>query len=134
MTAFRLYMRVGDETDVIAARAAGGRIARSTGFDNAAIQCIVTSISELANNIVLHAGSGDIRLSVIRVDGKRGLEVVATDSGRGIADVDRALTDGFSTNGGLGSGLPGARRMMSELSVDSDLGRGTVVRAVKWLQ
>jgi serine/threonine-protein kinase RsbT len=72
-------------------------------------------------------------LSIIRLQGKRGLEIVAADTGKGIEDVGLALTDGFSTRGGLGSGLPGASRMMSELHVASDAGRGTVVRAVKWL-
>jgi serine/threonine-protein kinase RsbT len=134
MTAPSVDIRIADQADVVAARVTGGRLARSAGFDETAAQCIVTSISELAANILLHAKSGTICLRIIRVQGKKGLEVVARDTGKGIEDVDLALKDGFSTRGGLGSGLPGARRMMSELQVASDIEGGAVVRAVKWLE
>jgi serine/threonine-protein kinase RsbT len=134
MTAPSVDIRIADEADVVAARVTGGRLARSAGFGEAAAHCIVISISELAGNILAHAGNGTIRLRIIRVDGKKGLEVVARDTGKGIEDVEAALTDGFSTGGGLGSGLPGAQRMMSELHVASDVEGGAVVRAVKWLE
>ena len=65
--------------------------------------------------------------------GDTGLEVVASDRGQGIRDVDQAMKDGFSTNGGLGSGLPAVARLMSEMEISSTSGKGTVVRAVKWL-
>jgi len=134
MTVPSVDIRIADEADVVAARVTGGRLARSAGFDETAAQCIVTSISELAANILLHARTGTICLRIIRVQGKKGFEVVARDSGKGIEDVELALKDGFSTRGGLGSGLPGARRMMSELHVASDIEGGAVVRAIKWLE
>ncbi len=93
---------------------------------------ISTAISELARNIVLYAKRGEILLGHMHDGEKRGISVVARDEGPGIPNVERALQDGYSTSGGLGLGLPGTRRLVDELEVVSEVGRGTTVTLKKW--
>jgi serine/threonine-protein kinase RsbT len=94
---------------------------------------LATAISEVARNITSYAGSGAIRVAVSERDGRRALVVRAEDEGPGIADIERALEDGYSTGRGLGLGLPGARRLMDRLIVESTPGQGTVVEMWKWI-
>jgi len=127
-------LSIVDETDIAMARIAGRDLARGLGFDTVDVHCIVISISELATNIFAFAGRGVIELRQIESEDRGiGLEVVASDSGPGIYDLELAMTDGQSTNGGLGGGLPGVKRLMSEMEITSVVGQGTVVKAVKWL-
>ena len=94
---------------------------------------VATSVSELANNLFFHAaGGGTITLSAVRRDGQRGIEVIAEDDGPGIPEVELAMQDGFSTNGGLGGGLPGAKRLMDEFEITSTVAGGTRIVARKW--
>lgn len=94
---------------------------------------IVTSVAELANNLFLHATRGGaISVVLVQHDGRRGIEVVAEDQGPGIADVPQAMQDGFSTIGGLGSGLPSVARLMDECKIASAPGVGTRIVARKW--
>ena len=93
---------------------------------------IATAISEVARNIVVHAGGGELVMTPVSSERRRGLTVVATDDGTGIRDIDAALTDGWATRGGLGLGLPGARRLMDEFQIKSVLRRGTTVTMSKW--
>jgi serine/threonine-protein kinase RsbT len=88
--------------------------------------------SELARNILKYAGHGRVQLEVLEQTGRRGVRVVATDRGPGIEDVEQAMADHYSTGGTLGLGLSGARRMMDELTITSDPGKGTRVEATKW--
>lgn len=121
------------ESHVALARLAGGQLADSAGLHLTERYCITISISELASNILRHAGAGMITIKVIaQPDGKRGLEVLADDQGKGIEDVNLARQDGYSTDGGIGGGLPGVCRLMSEVEISSTLNKGTSVRAVKW--
>ncbi len=120
------------ESDIVAARHGGRRIAGEAGFGATDLTLIATAISEVAKNIIDFAGSGEIRISLVEVDGRTGLEIVATDAGPGINDVHRALEDGFSTEQGLGLGLPGARRLMDEFALESEVGKGTTVTMCKW--
>ena len=122
-----------DEADIVAARRSGRRLAQSAGFTMADLTSIATAISEVARNITSYAGQGQITITVIECGDRRGIEVTAEDQGPGIADVDRALEDGYSTAHGMGLGLPGARRLMDELSVDSSVGVGTTVVMRKWV-
>ncbi len=92
---------------------------------------IATAVSEIARNIVRFAGTGEVLIELVDVP-RPGVRVVARDTGPGIEDVQRALTDGYSTYHGLGLGLPGARRLMDEFSVVSEIGRGTTVTMTKW--
>ncbi|MBA4143269.1 MAG: anti-sigma regulatory factor [Nitrosospira sp.] len=92
----------------------------------------VTAASELARNTLKYGGGGQVRFSVLAADGSLGLCLVFIDAGPGIKDVPQALTDGFTTQGGLGLGLGGARRLVDEFDIESEPGKGTTVRIVKW--
>ena len=93
---------------------------------------VATAISEVARNIVEYAREGEIVLSVLRNGDRHGIVVVASDRGPGIPDVDLAMQDGYSTGHSLGLGLPGARRLMDEFDIDSEISRGTTVTMKKW--
>jgi serine/threonine-protein kinase RsbT len=123
---------VNESHDIVTARQAGHRLAGELGFSLTDVTMIVTAISEIARNITSYAGRGTIRVSVDTREGRPALIVRATDEGPGIADVERALEEGYSTGHGLGLGLPGARRLMDRLIVDSSPGRGTTVEMWKW--
>lgn len=91
------------------------------------------AITEVARNILLHAGQGEVRINSIQDGGDRvSIVVLARDEGPGIGDVAAALRDGFSTSGGLGMGLSGARRLMDGFEVFSELGQGTTIKMCKW--
>lgn len=120
-----------EELDIVTARQAGRELCRSLGFNVVDLTRITTAISELARNIILYAGTGTISISTINNSDMVGIEIIAQDEGPGIADVQKALTDGFSTSNGLGAGLPGVRRLMDEFEIKSG-NSGTTVRAVKW--
>jgi serine/threonine-protein kinase RsbT len=124
---------VGNPDDIVAARQAGHRLASALGFSLTDVTMIATAISEVARNITSYAGFGAIRVAVQDRDGRRALVVRAEDDGPGIANIERALEDGFSTGRGLGLGLPGARRLMDRLIVKSAPGEGTVVEMWKWI-
>lgn len=119
--------------DIVTARQAGHELAAALGFTLTDRTMISTAISEIARNITSYAGSGEIRLLVDLRDGRRSLVVQAEDQGPGIRDIARALEDGYSTGRGLGLGLPGARRLMDGLTIDSAPGRGTLIEMWKWV-
>jgi serine/threonine-protein kinase RsbT len=123
---------VAADTDIVEARQTGRDLAAQLGFSLTDLTMIATAISEVARNITTYAGRGDVTLRLIRQADRRGLVVIARDDGPGIADIDRALQDGFSTGRGMGLGLPGARRLMDEFEIDSSPGRGTTVTMRKW--
>jgi serine/threonine-protein kinase RsbT len=125
-------VRISEDADLIAARAEGRTLAHAQGFSRTDATLIATAISEIARNIVAHAGNGHIELKLVEEDNRRGLVIVATDDGPGIADVERALEDGYTTGLGLGLGLPGARRIMDEFAITSKPGQGTKVVMHKW--
>jgi serine/threonine-protein kinase RsbT len=103
------------------------------GFTSTDLTLLATAISEVARNITAYAGEGEVQLSVIRgTNGRQGIEVVASDKGPGIANVELALQDGYTTGGGLGLGLPGARRLVDDFELQTAPGEGTTVRLVKW--
>jgi serine/threonine-protein kinase RsbT len=123
---------VASDSDMVPARAEGRRLAESLGFSRTDATLIATAISEIGRNILVHAGTGEITLTALHDNGRCGLEVVARDDGPGMSDVDAALSDGYASRGGLGLGLPGARRLMDEFDVSSRLGEGTTVKMRKW--
>jgi len=121
------------DADIVAARQAARELAARLGFSRTDLTILATAVSEMTRNIVRFAGTGEVVIELI--DGhRRGVQVVARDTGPGIPDVDKALTDGYSTYDGLGLGLPGARRLMDEFAVVSEPGRGTTVTMTKWCQ
>ena len=93
---------------------------------------LVTAASELARNTLLHGGGGRAEVQIVANGRRKGVRIVFTDSGPGIPDLDLAFTDGYTTKGGLGLGLSGARRLMDEFEVQTAPGQGTTVTAVKW--
>jgi serine/threonine-protein kinase RsbT len=123
---------INSERDIVVARQVGRAMARDFGFSVSDATLIATAISELARNIISYAGEGMITMNVIYDSKREGLLIVASDEGPGIADIPRALRDGFSTSGSLGIGLPGVRRLMDEFSIDSKLEHGTIVTVTKW--
>jgi len=126
-------VRVVEEIDISAARIAARALAEGIGFRRVETFCVATSVSELANNLFFHAASGGtITMAAVRRNGDIGVEVVAEDNGPGIADVGLAMEDGFTTNGGLGGGLPGVERLMDEFEIASSAEAGTRVMARKW--
>ena len=133
MTASEEVIDVKNSDDIVAARQAGHQLARDLGFSLTDVTMIATAISEVARNITSYAGSGAIRVAVAERDGRIALVVRAEDEGPGIVDIERALEDGYSTGRGLGLGLPGARRLMDRLIVESTPGQGTVVEMWKWI-
>jgi len=121
----------GDE-DLVKARAEARAMAARLGFPRPAPTLIATAISEIARNIVVHVGCGELVLAPLREDDRLGLVVTARDRGPGIRDLDAALRDEYSGRSGLGLGLPGARRLMDEFDVESDADNGTTVTMKKW--
>jgi serine/threonine-protein kinase RsbT len=121
------------EVDVYVAIGRGRELATALGFDDIDRTRIEIVILELTRNILAHAGSGELLLEPLQEPGRIGMAVEARDRGPGIADVELAMRDGYSTARTLGAGLPGVRRLMDTFAIESTVGVGTRVRAVKWL-
>jgi serine/threonine-protein kinase RsbT len=122
---------VRTDADIVAARQAARALAERLGFPATDLTLIATAVSEVVRNIVRFADTGEVVVELVEQP-RRGIRVVARDSGPGIADVEQALRDGYSTYQGLGLGLPGARRLMDEFAIASEVGRGTTVTMTKW--
>jgi serine/threonine-protein kinase RsbT len=123
---------IAADVDIVQARQLGRELAAQLGFSAGDQTVIAAAISEIARNILMYAKRGEMQLRTVNDGARRGLIVVAQDQGPGIRDVERALQDGYSTSGGLGLGLPGARRLMDDFEVLSEVGRGTRVTMKKW--
>jgi anti-sigma regulatory factor (Ser/Thr protein kinase) len=119
------------DSDVVLARQAVRELAERLGFSRTELTVIATAVSEVTRNIVRFANAGEVVVEIVE-GRRRGIRVVARDTGPGIADVERAMSDGYSTYNGLGLGLPGARRLMDEFAIVSEVGRGTTVTMSKW--
>ncbi len=136
MSAVAEVIPLAREEDIVTARQRAREISRELGFGAVDQSRIATAVSELARNVLRYAGGapGDVRIRAL--DGpspeRVGVEVVVHDEGPGIPDVHAALRDGYTSSGGLGLGLPGARRLMDELTIDTAMGRGTTVTMRKW--
>ncbi len=123
---------INSDADLVTARAEGRAMAEQLGFPRPDPTLIATAISEIARNIVVHVGHGEIILKPCEDANRFGLVVIATDHGPGIRDVEAALRDDYSGRGGLGLGMPGARRLMDDFEVASDAETGTAVTMRKW--
>jgi len=127
-------IEIQNEDDIVLARRMGRDMAISMGFKTIDCTRIATAISELARNILIYTSGGSIRVQIVHVNNcKRGIEVCARDSGPGIKDISLVMSDGYSTSNGLGLGLPGAKRLMDEFEIESEVQKGTVVTVRKWL-
>jgi len=126
--------RIGSESDIVLARKIVRDFSTELGFSLTDVTRIVTAASELTRNIYHYAGSGLMRWRPLSQGGQVGLELIFEDQGPGIPDVEKAMEAGFSTGKGLGLGLPGSKRLMDEMTIQSRPGQGTVVGVRKWLK
>ena len=123
---------INQQSDIVTARRESRSVAVELGFSSAEHAVIATAISEIARNIVLYAKRGEIVLDPIEKEQRIGIRITASDSGPGIPDIELAMRDGYSTSKGLGLGLPGARRLMDEFVLVSQVGKGTRISMTKW--
>lgn len=132
MTVTDVAVPIKAEEDIVLARRAGREMARVLGFRSVDQSRLATAISELARNILRYAETGEVLIHPTQ--NARGIEIVARDEGPGIRNVDLAMEDGYTSGQGLGIGLPGTRRLVDEMDVQSELGQGTTVTIRKWLR
>lgn len=125
-------VEIASDGDLVSARAEARALADGMGLSRTDATLLATAISEVARNIVVHAGTGEILLRSDADDNRRGVVAVARDSGPGIENIESAMREGYGTKDGLGLGLPGARRLVDEFEIDSCVGRGTTVILKKW--
>jgi serine/threonine-protein kinase RsbT len=123
---------IESDADVVTARQRARELAADLELSSTDQTLLATAISEVARNITTYAQRGEVLVSIVHENDRRGIRVVARDEGPGIEDLERALQDGYTTGGGLGLGLPGARRLVDDFSIDSAPGKGTTVTLVKW--
>ncbi|MFA6543260.1 MAG: anti-sigma regulatory factor [Limisphaerales bacterium] len=123
---------ITSENDIVVARKIVRDAATSLGFSLTDVTRIVTAASELTRNIYHYARSGVVRWRFLNQDSTVGLELVFEDSGPGISDVEQAMQPGYTTGKGLGMGLPGSKRLMDEMKIESVVGKGTTVTVRKW--
>lgn len=127
-------VNIQKEWDIVGARQLGRDVAKNVGFSTVDQARIATAISELARNIYLYADSGKICFEIIDNMGKKGVAILAIDDGPGIQDVSQVMQDGYSTSRGLGAGLPGVKRLVDDFDLKSESGKGTEIKAVKWVR
>ena len=125
---------IAQETDIVTARQKGRELAALSGLTATEQTLIATAISEVARNIVVYAHHGEVVLAPLEQRGRRGVLVIARDEGPGIANLELAMRDGFSTSKSLGMGLPGAKRLMDEFELSSVVGHGTTITMKKWVR
>jgi serine/threonine-protein kinase RsbT len=123
---------IASDDDVVTARQLARQLATDLGLGGTDITLLATAISEVARNITTYAGRGELSIEPVTDGLRRGVRIVASDEGPGIANLELALRDGYSSGSGLGLGLPGARRLVDEFDVHTEIGRGTIVTLVKW--
>ena len=125
---------ISGEQDIVLARQRARDVARGLGFGMVDQSRVATAVSELTRNVVRYATDrrGEVLIRALRAGARVGIEIVVSDSGPGIADVDVVMREGFTTGPGMGMGLPGTKRLMDEMELESALGQGTVVTIRKW--
>jgi serine/threonine-protein kinase RsbT len=131
-TVGEIKVLVRHDTDVVVACQKGRALAAHLGLSSDDQVIVVIAISEVARNIIQYAQVGEIVLGSVARGDRCGIVIVARDQGPGIVDIERALQDGYSTGGGLGLGLSGARRLMDEFEIVSQVGKGTTIVMKKW--
>lgn len=123
---------VNTDGDIVVARQRGRELAQEVGLSPTDATLLATAISEVARNIITYASPGQIEIAIVDEQDRRGIQVVATDTGLGIEDVQRAMEEGYTTGLGTGLGLPGARRLVDDFQIHSAPGHGTTVTMTKW--
>jgi serine/threonine-protein kinase RsbT len=125
-------MPVGSEQDIVASRQKVRVLAQQLKFSLVDQTKMITAASELSRNTLVHGGGGQMRWEILTEGLKSGLRLHFEDTGPGIADMKLALTDGWTSGGGMGLGLPGSKRLVHEFEVDSTPGQGTRVSITRW--
>ena len=121
------------QQDVVLVRKMVRQLAIEAGFTLVDQTKVITAASELARNIIDYGGGGEVKLALVKNErDKPGVQLIFEDQGPGIENVDLALTDGYTTGGGLGMGLSGSKRLMSEFQLETEKGKGTRVTVTKW--
>ena len=123
---------VRQESDILLVRQFVREYATEFGFGVLALTKLITVASELGRNTLIHGGGGTMLVETFAENDRRGVRLTFEDQGPGIVDLEQAMTDGFTTNGGLGLGLPGSRRLVNEFEVVSRPGTGTRVTVTQW--
>ena len=123
---------VRSDSDVVIVRQRVRALATEAGFSLVDQTKIVTAASELARNVLVHGGGGSVLLTAVNNGSRKGLKLTFEDQGPGIADVSLAMRDGYSTAGGLGLGLSGAKRLSNDFEISSTVGKGTRVTIARW--
>jgi serine/threonine-protein kinase RsbT len=124
---------IESDADVVTARQRARQMAGELELTSTDQTLLATAISEVARNITTYAVRGEVQLSVVRDDsGREGIQVIASDHGPGIENLELALQDGYTSGGGLGLGLPGARRLVDDFHIETAPGQGTKVTLVMW--
>lgn len=125
-------VELGSEPDIVRARQLVRKLAQDTRFSLVDQTKLVTAASELARNTVKHGGGGYMDMQLLADGGRQGIRLHFVDEGPGIADLDQAMTDGWTSGGGLGLGLSGSRRLSNEFEIQSAPGDGTRVSITRW--
>lgn len=127
-----VQVELSEITDTAQAVYSTRRLTAQMGFSET-YQCLIaTAVSELATNIVRYAGRGEVIIRNVSETGRTGIEVTARDNGPGIADIQQAMKDHFSSGNSLGLGLPSVKRIMDDFFIESKPGKGTTIIARKW--
>lgn len=126
------FLHIKSENDIVSCRKLIRDLTTQLGFGVTDVTRIVTSVSELARNVFIHAKQGEMHWKLMQKVGSIGIELVFIDQGPGIADIGLAMQPGFTTTNTMGMGLPGVKRLMDEMQIDSAIGTGTTVTVTKW--
>ena len=129
-----MEVAINAEADIVVVRRVTREAAQHAGFGPTDVTRLVTAASDMARNIFKYAGKGKMRYRPIAEGSRVGLELEFADRGPGIADVSLAMQEGYTTSGGLGMGLPGAKRLVDEFQINSVVGRGTTITLKKWVR
>lgn len=125
-------VEINVDIDIVTARQEGRFLAAQLGFSSSEQVLIATAISEAARNIIQYAGKGAILINAVEEGNRQGILIVVRDTGPGISDIEQAMMDGYSSSGGLGLGLSGIKRLMSEMEIISEPGKGTTLIMKRW--
>ena len=120
------------EQDVVLARQTTRKLATECGMRLIDLTKLVTAVSELARNTMVYGGGGDMDWQILEENGRVGLRLTFRDEGPGIPDIKLAMTDGWTSGGGLGLGLTGAKRLVNEFELDTEPGKGTRITITRW--
>ena len=128
----KISVVINIDSDIVIARQQTRELAKKINFSSSELAGIAAAISELARNIVTYAKKGKVSAAIIHESGREGISIIVEDTGPGIPDVNLALQDGYSTSNSLGLGLPGVKRLMDHFEIQSNLGKGTIIKLKKW--